>query len=143
VELAVVLPILVLLLGGIVDGSRLLLTSLRLTSAAQAGALYGSQANAFSNDSLGIRSAALANAPASMAMTVTSTRECRCPSGAGDALQACFTTATPPVARLCTGYGAPRVYVRITTTATVPVLLLRPLYGASRTISRSMSFRSA
>jgi Flp pilus assembly protein TadG len=136
VELAIVLPILVLLLGGIVDCGALLVASLRLANAAQAGALYGGQLNALSANTNGIRDAALADASSRLpGMTVTTSRQCRCPNGTSAETNVTCTNT-------CSGYGFPRVYVQVTTTATVSVLFLRPLLGNSKTMSRTVTYRS-
>jgi Flp pilus assembly protein TadG len=74
VELAVLLPLLAFLLVVAIDFSRIYYASLILNNCARNGALYGCDNPANAQDTAGIQSAALADAPnLSPAPSVTST----------------------------------------------------------------------
>lgn len=135
VECVIVLPVLVLLIGGIVDFGARLNAAVRLSNAAQAGALYGAQSNALASDTAGIRNAVLRDASGLQRLTVASSRVCRCPSGNAE-------TGAVSCTAQCPNYGPPRVYVRVTATATVPVVVLRPLLGSAGTLNRTVEYRS-
>lgn len=62
VEFAFVLPVLIILIGGIVDVGRYTYYSILISNAARAGAAYGAQTEITANDSKGIASAVAADA---------------------------------------------------------------------------------
>ena len=132
VELAVVLPILVLIAIGVMDYGRVYYTSVTVANAARAGAEYGAygSANSF-NDDANIQNFAQIEGAEAGTLTVTSSRVCRCsPTGAS---VSCTTS--------CGGYGVPQAYVTATATKTVALILKYPGLPATVTISRSATFR--
>ena len=129
-ELAVGLPILLLLAIGVADYARLYYTGITVTNAARAGAVYGADpATTFDQ----IIAAAQADASPTTLDTVTVGRYCVCPgSGAGTGVVDC-TTATCPLS-----YGVPQAYdtvrVRKDFTLLVPFLGLPSTLPVVRTV---------
>jgi len=82
VELAVCLPLLVLLMIGAGDFARVFYTSIELNSAARAGAQYGSSNLARSGDTSGMQTAAT-SAVNITGLTAVATRTCQCANDAG------------------------------------------------------------
>ena len=133
VELAVVLPVLILIAVGVMDYGRVYYTSVTVVNAARAGAEWGAygMTGSVNNDAQMQSFAQLEGAEAG-SINVTSGHVCRCsPNGA---TTSCTTS--------CGGYGNPQVYVTVTATKTVSLLLRYPGLPATITISRSATFRS-
>lgn len=101
IELALVLPLLVLLLLGAVEFGRLTFASIEVANAANAGAKYGVQDHGFAGDVPGIQAHAIADAYDLSGLTVTPTTYCVCSSngeatGAFDTCDAVALTCVPP-----------------------------------------------
>ena len=105
VEFALVSPLLLLLLAGVLNYGQALRTATSVATAARSGAQYGSRNLANSLDTTGIRNAAVNSTPDIHNLTVTSQRTCQC-SGGGAV--SCSGT--------CTG-GSMEVYVQVTAQA--------------------------
>src|SRR5438552_1720965 len=116
-ELAVLLPLLLVLFIGIIDFGRVFYTAMTISHAARAGVQYGAQDNIRSGDFAGMRQAAQGTAGDVAGVTVTACRYCRCADGTGsctnctDGSDGCSTgsgclNACPT--------GAPQVFVRVT-----------------------------
>jgi Flp pilus assembly protein TadG len=122
-ELAAVLTLLVVCLIGAVDLGRAYYTSLELTAAAEAGAVYGiSNPSDFS----GMQLAAQADAPDIPGMTATTAYGCECPDGTGNE-PSCQTTPTCP-----NNYV---VYVDVATSASYNMLIKWPGFPPSINMS--------
>lgn len=107
IEFALVTPLLLLLLSGVLDYSNALRTAISVSDAARTGAQYGSLSSVNSLDTTGMQNAARNSAPNVTGMTATAVRSCKCPDG---------------TSVVCTGTcatGSMRVYVSVTTHATV------------------------
>jgi Flp pilus assembly protein TadG len=118
VELAIVLPVLVLLLLGAAEYGRLSYAGVEVTNAAYAGAAYGSQNHATASDDTGMAAAATnegANLAAMDAHWLTS-------GVATQHLCASSYSATPSG---CSG-SSPIEYVKVNTQATVASLFNFP-----------------
>jgi Flp pilus assembly protein TadG len=89
VELAVALPLLVVVLAGTIDFARVFRLSISLTNAARAGALYGSQGIPQSFPVTGMENAAR-NSTNVAGVTAVGTRQCECSDNAGN-----FTATSP------------------------------------------------
>src|SRR3984893_7228009 len=119
VELAFVVPLLLLLLVGIIEIGRFAFYSILVSNAARAGAQYGAQSLATAGDTTGISTAGTNDAPGVTApnnLTVTSTQSCGCSTtGLG-------TCGTP------TACAAGRwvVYVQVTATGSFNSLFSYP-----------------
>lgn len=102
-ELAFVLPVLLLALMGMWDFGRALQANNRLIAAARAGMQYGMRDAATALDSTGIARAVRADAEDTQnRLSVSSSRSCECPNGAAVTCGAA-----------CPGGGEPRVFVEI------------------------------
>ena len=147
VELAFVVPVLVLLVIGVIEIGRYAYISILVGNAARAGAAYGARNLKTANDTTGIATAAnndfLSNGQGPSngqgGLSVTSNQTCGCDVGgtiASDTTANC-TPATPPV---CTGHWV--VTVHVTASGTFSGLFT--FLGAnSIAISRTASVRAA
>ena len=120
VELAFVLPVLLLLLVGIIEIGRFAYYSILVANAARAGAQYGAQSLAAAADTTGISNAGTNDAPGITApntLTVTSTQSCGCST---TSLGTCGTTPTGCAA------GRWLVYVQVTATGSFNSLFSYP-----------------
>jgi Flp pilus assembly protein TadG len=124
IEFAMLLPIMLLMLGGLVDGSRLLIQVMQLHAAAQAGVDW---AQAKGWDRAGVEGAVRAATP--LAPTVTASLVTRCVSGRR------ITAAPGPICADGTSAGG---YVAITVTDSFEplmpwpeVITRRPLQASS------------
>jgi Flp pilus assembly protein TadG len=131
-ELAVVLPVLVILAIGVADYGRVLYTGIAIGNAARAGAAYGSQSSAKSSDVTGITAATRDDA-GDNTITVATNTVCRCPGIAG----------TPSCSTSCPAYadGVAQLYLTVRATKQVTFLLRYPTLPASITVSDSATFR--
>lgn len=114
VEFAVIFPLLLMMTLGTVDFGRIFHHAVVVTSAASAGALYGSQNNLYSSDNEGMDDAASQDAATiNGEVTASSDRFCDCPdspaSGPEDSENVvdCLTGVC-----VNDGYGIPRLFVR-------------------------------
>ena len=89
IELAVILPVLLLMLLGAVDLGRAYFAAIEVSSAAAAGALYGSLSP---TDIPGMQAAALLDGSDLAGMTSTATWGCQCSDGSS----ASVACASPP-----------------------------------------------
>ena len=80
IEVAMVLPVLILLLLGIVDFGRAFYLSNEVAGAAHAGAIYGTQ---YPTDITGMETAAADNAPDVSNLATTASYGCECSDGTG------------------------------------------------------------
>jgi Flp pilus assembly protein TadG len=119
VELAFVLPVLLLLLVGIIEIGRFAYYSILVANAARAGAQYGAQSLAAAADTTGISNAGTNDATGITApntLTVTSTQSCGC---ATTSLGTCGTPTACAAGRWL-------VYVQVTATGSFSSLFSYP-----------------
>src|SRR5277367_3888446 len=83
VELALVLPIFILLMIGAVEVGRLAYASIEVSNAARAGAAYGAQTGTTASDFTNIQLAATEDAPDVTSLSATPSLSCSCESSAG------------------------------------------------------------
>jgi Flp pilus assembly protein TadG len=134
VELAVVLPVIVLIAIGVMDYGRVYYTSVTVVNAARAGAEWGAYGrNGSVTDNTEIQNFAKLEGAEAGTINVTSHMVCRCTPGG--ATVSCTTTCSG-------GYGAPQVYVTAIATKTVTLLLKYPGLPSTVTISDSATFRA-
>ena len=81
VELALTMPLLLLLLFGAGDLARAFYATVTLANAAGVGAMFGSRSIDAASDVTGITQAAQNDAQNLLGMTVTATKYCQCPDG--------------------------------------------------------------
>jgi Flp pilus assembly protein TadG len=117
VELAFVVPLLLLLLVGIIEIGRFAYYSILVSNAARAGAQYGAQSLANASDGLGIAAAANRDGQGGTGLTVSSTQQCGC---TGNTL-----SGTCP-ATLCVAPNHALVYVRVKVIGSFPSLFNYP-----------------
>src|SRR5215469_3488120 len=113
IEFALIAPIVLLILAGVLNYSTALRIALAAADAARAGAQYGSLTPSNSVDIAGMEAAALNAAPGVNGLTATAVQFCQCPGG---------------VAVSCSGScsGKMLVYVTVTTQTTAPNLFSYP-----------------
>jgi Flp pilus assembly protein TadG len=107
IEFALMMPLILLLLAGVLDYTLLLRSAIALTDAARAGAQYGSLSSASASDIAGMQATALNAAPDIANATATATKVCKCSDG---------STITCGTGSCVTGVA--RVYVQVTVQAT-------------------------
>ena len=139
VELALLTPLLLLMVIGIVEMGRYTYLSVVLGNAARAGAAYGAQGLAYSADTAGIQAAATLdfndNGETS-GLSVSSSTICGCDSGGTVTTSAC----TGSTAGTC-GSGHWVVMVKVTATATFKALFKYPGIPAQLTITDTAQMR--
>jgi Flp pilus assembly protein TadG len=106
VEFALVTPLLLLILAGILDYGQALSKATTVANAARIGAQYAISSQARSTDTTGIRAAVINSSPGFSGLSVASARTCRCPGGSSVRCRgAC-------------GGGIVQMYVKVTVTST-------------------------
>ena len=131
VELAVLFPIILLILIGIVDYGRVFYTWVQVSNAARAGAEWGGQDFSTENDTATMTAVAKADGVDAGTLTPVSSRVCECSQVPRD----CSLGA-------CPGGAAPEVYTKVVISKTVNMFLSYPGLPPSVTISRTAYFRS-
>jgi Flp pilus assembly protein TadG len=135
VELALAFSVLGLLVLGIADLGRIYYTSIELTNAATAGAIYGAFTVSRSSDIAGMKTAALNEAADVSGVDVTTvppSRYCQCPSGTQNDcsnLNACGTGVKM------------RYYVKVTTKKTFTTMSKFPKMPNTINITRQTVMR--
>ena len=134
VELALVLPVLVLVFVGTIDFGRVFYTSQSLINAARAGVQYGAYTPARTADFAGMEAAAEA-ATSTPGIAAVASRLCQCASdtGAFSATAPSANDCSTPVATSCPG-GHRVVTVTVTTTKTFNTLMAGGLPGFLQSI---------
>jgi Flp pilus assembly protein TadG len=134
VELALVVPVLLLLLVGIIEIGRFAYYSILVSSAARAGAQYGAQNLMTASDTLGISTAGKRDAQSIAGLTVTSSQRCGC-TGA--------TLSTTCPATACVAPNHALVYVRVTAVGAFPSLFSYPGLPATINVTSVEEMRVA
>jgi Flp pilus assembly protein TadG len=129
VELAVLLPLLLLLALGAVDFGRVFYMSVEVANAARAGVQYGAQNVVTSTDYQGMVNAAKNDAADIPSMTATATRWCICSGGSNT-----FDCSQNPC--LDSEPSVPEIYVQVNTQATFNTLMNYPGIPSSITLSK-------
>jgi len=96
VELALVLPIFVLLLVGVAEVGRLGFASIEVSNAARAGVAYGAQNHVTASDTTNIQLAATSDAPNIRSLTATVAQSCSCSDGTTITCANAGTTCVSP-----------------------------------------------
>jgi Flp pilus assembly protein TadG len=126
VELALVLPLLLLLLIGTVELGRIAYAAIEVTNAARAAVAFGAQRRGTANDVPDMKTVAAADASnlVSMGATLltTPTNACYCDTSAGARTSVTCTSDFS----LCPAGTTSVVYVLANTTATVPTMFNYP-----------------
>ena len=136
IELALTMPILVILLVGITDFAFYIYGSIEAMNAAHAGAMYGAQNGITACDNTGMVNAAKADA--SDLVNISATTSGSNTSCATVALCACSNTPQTLAlcsGQVCSGVGNRQVqYVKVSTTATVTSIIKYPGFFPSLTL---------
>lgn len=125
VELALVLPIFILLVVGAVELGRLAYASIEVSNAARAGVAYGAQSHITASDNSGIQLAATQDAPDITSLTAIATQACSCSNGTAIS---CSNAGTN-----CVGPARIIEYVQVSTSADVNTLFHLP--GIANTVT--------
>jgi Flp pilus assembly protein TadG len=147
VELAFVVPLLLLLALGIIEIGRYAYAAILVGNAARAGAAFGSQSHSQAGQSTNIATAAnndfQSNGQALSALGVTSTFSCGCDSGGTVTPSPAGTNATCFIAgaNTCPGGGHWVVYVSVTATGNFTSLFNYPGIPTSITVVRTVQMR--
>lgn len=152
-EVALLTPLLLLLLLGVIEMGRYAYIGILVGNAAHAGAMYGSQSVGDSADTAGIQTAAdndfQNNGQNISTLTVNSTTSCGCDKGGtiSGLTNACSTTADPNVANTIaacsTGGGHWVVMVNVEAKGTFSSLFKYPGIPTSVTVDRTATMRVA
>lgn len=139
-EVALLTPMLLLLLLGVIEMGRYAYISILVGNAARAGAAYAAQSRPQSADPVGIQNAAdddfANNGQLASSLSVTFSNSCGCDS-AGTVAAAGCATATNPTAGTCPGGGRWVVFVSVTASGTFSGLFSYPGIPSSISISRT------
>lgn len=118
IELALTLPLLILILLGAAEFARFAWASIETTNAARAGAQYGAQTNITASDTAGMQTAALNDGVNLTGLTATPTNWCACSTAPS-------TTITCSTALTTGGCISPALvleYVQVSTSSTIKPL---------------------
>ena len=130
VEFALLSPLLMAILFGMVDVGRWIFLDIEVTSAAHAGAQYGSLSLANAGNASAIQTAARNDAPDFPTLTVnSSTTSCWCPSAPGT-IVTCGVYPSNPCAT-----GSQIVLLRVTTQGTYTPWISFPPFTSNVTIN--------
>ncbi|HUR21462.1 MAG TPA: TadE/TadG family type IV pilus assembly protein [Vicinamibacterales bacterium] len=144
VELALVLPVLVLVFVGTVDFGRVFYTSQSLVNAARAGVQYGAHTPARSADLAGMKTTAEA-ATGMTGITATASRLCQCASDSGTFSPTAGTAndCTTPETTSCPG-GHRVVTVTVVTTKSFSTLMAGglPAFMQTMSLTRTATMRA-
>ena len=145
IEMALLLPFMLVLLLGTIDLGRYAYISILVGNAARAGAAYGAQNLVFSVDTAGIQAAAdndyQNNGQNVSTLTVSSSVSCGCDSGGTVTTSGC-SAATNPSAGICTS-GHWVVMVSVTASGTYSALFNYPGIPSTMAVSRTVTMRVA
>jgi Flp pilus assembly protein TadG len=130
-ELAMVMPVFVMLLFGAIDFGRAYYVNMEVAAAAEAGALYGVQNP---TDTTGMKAAALLNAPDISGLTPTASYGTECSDGT-DAV------ASPGAAPTCSVTTVQ--YIEVDTTATYKPFFAFPGMKSAFTMSGKARMRTS
>jgi Flp pilus assembly protein TadG len=152
-EVALLTPVILALLVGIIDFGRYAYMGILVENAARAGAAYGAQGRNESADTAGIQAAAdndFANGQSLTGLGVTSFTSCGCDSGGTVTLQgqttvACTTAGNPKLDTSCAGgvQGHYVVMVSVTASGKFNALFNFPGIPKSLTVTRTATMRVA
>jgi Flp pilus assembly protein TadG len=119
VELALVLPIFILLLVGAAEVGRLAYASIEVSNAARAGVAYAARNHTTAKDSPNIQLAASMDAPNITTLTATPTFSCSCESSTGVMGASVDCGGIDTTATSCPSPNRIVLYVKVTTSAPV------------------------
>lgn len=123
VEFAIIMPMLIMLMLGLMELGRFTYYSILVGNAARAGAMYGAQGDQYVTDTDGMTDTAKADAQSLSAITSTATQVCSCWTGTTSTVLSC----TAAVESCATGHRV--VYAQVSVTGTFHPLFHYPALG--------------
>ena len=142
VELAVSIPVLVVILVGAIDFGRVFYTAMGLTNAARAGAQYGSQNNVKSTDTAGMQSTAQTSAQNDLGtITAAASQTCGCVPNSPANENYAVSAPTPNTCLGTCSSGHLVVFVTVTASKVLSTLALYPGIPRTLTINRASRVR--
>lgn len=138
VEFAIVVPVLILLLVGLIEIGRFAYLGILVGNAARAGVQYGAASLVRAKDTTGMQNAALNDGQNVAGLTASSpapTNFCECYNGSTAASISCSVTTCP-----LSGYHR-NVYVQVTTQGTFTPLFHYPGLPMSFSVNRTATMR--
>jgi len=133
VELALVLPIFILLLVGAVEVGRLAYASIEVSNAARAGVAYAAQSHTTAQDTANIKTAATNDAPEITSLTAATSYSCSCESSTGTITA--FSSCSNTVTNLTTCLSPSRIVVDVQVTTTAQVNTIFHFPGIPSTVT--------
>ena len=130
IEFALVAPLMLLLLAGVLDFGRSVRAAICVADAARAGAQYGSLSPANAGDTTGIQNAAKNAAPDVTTLTVTMVKSCACSGG-----------SSVSCSGSCTG-GKMLIYSKVTAQVTCQPIFSYPGLAYTGVTSSTASLRA-
>ena len=124
VELALSIPLLLVLLLAAVELGRIFYVQISVSNAARAGVQYGAQSITTASDNNGMQGAALADAPNITGLTATGSHYCACANGSSST---CLATDCSGSRRL--------LYVQVTTSAPYTPMMSYPGLPGAMTLN--------
>jgi Flp pilus assembly protein TadG len=137
VELALIIPVLVLIMLGLLDMGRVFYGAITVVSAARAGVAYGSMSPVHADNIPAMVAAAQADAVDVNGLTFAAAKTCECPSESPPTVS-CTLTVCPNAAV----DGNVRIYVETTVTGTFSTTLPYPGIPNTISISRTAKMRA-
>lgn len=134
VELALIIPVLVLIMVGLLDMGRVFYGAITVVSAARAGVSYGSLNIFNATNTAAMIAAAQADAQDMTGLQFAAGHDCECPTNLPTAV-ACSVTA-------CTDGSTPLMYVWTTVTGSFSPTLPYPGLPPSITLTRTARMRA-
>lgn len=131
-ELAIIAPLLLLLIVGLVEFGRYARMSILVSNAARAGVQYGAQNYVTALDDAGMQNAAQTDAESIAAITVTSSHYCTCADGTASSCQATDCASSHRL-----------VYVQVDTRGTFTSMLHLPYVSPSLTVAGRAVMRAS
>lgn len=132
-ELGLSLPLLLIVLIGSMDFGRIFFYAVEVEDAARAGAVYATETVANTTATAAIAQAAKADAPdIASALTVTSSKVCKCSNGAA-------SNCSP---NSCPDSLAPAIWVTVSASYNFQMLAPYPGFPATVTLTRAAAMRA-
>jgi Flp pilus assembly protein TadG len=130
-EFALMLPVILMLLAGVLDYSLLMRTAISVADAARVGAQYGSLSAANASNTSGMQNAALNAAPDVRGLTATAVKVCKC---SDSKTVSCSGGSCSP--------GPVRVYAQVTASTTAAPIINYSLVPFAGAVSTTVSMRA-
>ncbi len=130
VEFALIAPLMLLMLAGVLDFAMALRTASCVTAAARIGAEFGSQSAYASANYAGMQNAAVNSAPGLAGITASAVQSCQCPGGLAVSCSG-----------VCSG-GNMLVYVQVTVSAPVHTIFNYSALNVPASVKATASMRA-